>query len=240
MAHGSEPLPDLKLTSKHMQAHNPLLPKLEPVLWKKLLEAEKNLKVTDKAESSKNDFLKIAAQLTKLHKLEKTENGISLGGITWNRVDNTVSIPAKVRYSNPSMPLETLLCQTKGRVHETLFLTATRPLHLEVLLHMAGFRVGTKFQMTVKSSKESIALESFLRWKNKGSDLVLWKFTGSEFAEQYIPDNSGEQIIIWSRNEAVLEVENKDFSSLKVPLYSETVKSFPKDTQVDLVLEMSE
>lgn len=226
----------IKLTSSDMQKHNPLLPKLEPELWEKLLLAEKKLKSSKDTEKAKSEFLQTAAELTRLHKIERNENEIKLGGIAWNRKDNTISIPAKLKYPNPGMPLEVLLCQRKGRAHETLFLTETRPLHLELLLHMAGFKVGSTFQLLVKSSGYSRAVEDFLTWKGKGTSPVLWKFTGSEFAEQYIPDNAGEQIIIWSRNEAVLDIDSKDFSSLKVPLYTENVKSFPKDTKVDLVL----
>ena len=229
-------LPELKLTSVHIREHNPLLPKLEPLLWQELVSAEKRIKASSDREKAHAQFLEIAAQLTKIHKLERKENEIKLGGITWNKKDNTISIPAKLKYPNPGMPLEVLLCQKKGRVHEALFLTQTRPLHLELLLHMAGFKVGSTFQLLVKSSDESRGVEDFITWKGKGANPLLWKFTGSEFAEQYIPDNAGEQIIIWSRNEAVLDVNNKDFSSLKVPLYTENIKSFPKDTQVNLVL----
>ena len=137
------------------------------------------------------------------------------------------------------MPLESFLCQKKGRVHETLLLTETRPLHLEVLLHMAGFKPGSLFKMLIVSSEKTEPIEKFLSWKNKGTELVLWEFTGSEFAEQYIPDNTGEQIIIWGRHDAVLVVANEDFSSLKVPVYSESIKAYPKDTQVKLVLKAS-
>ena len=234
-AFGAEPA--LKLTSAHMQKYNPLLPKLEPELWRKLLTAEQALKNSGIAEKAKKEFLEIAAQLTSLHKLERKEDKIILGGITWNQTDKTIEIPASVLYPNPGMPLEVLLCQKKGRVHETLFTTPSRPLHLEVLLHMAGFKVGDSLTIEVNSSTESKRIEDFLTWKDKDRSPLLWKFTGSEFGEVYIPDNAGEQIIIWSRNEAVMQIENADFTSLKTPLYSQNIKSYPKGMKVTLILK---
>ena len=69
VAHGGEPLPALKLTSKHMRTHNPLLPKLEPKLWQKLIEAEKKLENSPDERTVQKDFLELAAKLTSLHKL---------------------------------------------------------------------------------------------------------------------------------------------------------------------------
>lgn len=231
-------LPVLKLSSKLMQEHNPLLPKLEPELWKKLLAAEERLK--NKTEAAQKEFLELAAKLTALHKLEKKEDEFILGGIIWNRKNNTISIPAKLKSPNPGMPLEVLLCQKKGRVHETLFVSDTRPLHLEVLLHMADFKRGSLFEMTVEGSGGAKNIEEFLSWKGKGREAVLWKFTGSEFGKEYIPDNAGEHIIVWSRHEAVLSIANNDFSSLKVPLYTEDVKNFPEDSKVLLTMKIHE
>lgn len=225
----------VQLSSQAIQSYNPLLPKLEPELWKQLVESEK--KMSEGNADGKKVFLLTAEKLTSLHRMERSTNKISLGGIELNLLTKEISLDAKIKYPD-GMPLEVILCQQKGRNHETLFITETRPLHLEILLHMAGYKKGDLLDMKVKGENRAVDLNDFLHWKKKSEDKrpVMWKFTGSEFGKEYIPDNAGEQVIVWSRNEAVLEVDREEFTSLEIPVYAYEIKGFSQGSKVKIII----
>ena len=224
-----------QLSSEVIKSHNPLLPKLEPELWERLVESEKKMSTGD--VEGKKEFLLTAEKLTSLHRMERSSNKITLGGIELNLITKEISLEAKIKYPD-GMPLEVILCQSKGRNHETLFITETRPLHLEILLHMAGYKKGDLLDMKVKGNHKTVNVSHFLHWKKKDGDKqpVKWKFTGSEFGKEYIPDNAGEQMIIWSRNEAVLEVDREEFTSLEVPVYTYEMKGFSQGSKVKIII----
>ena len=159
-----------------------------------------------------------------------------MGGVVWDKQSKSIQLDATILYPE-GMPLELVLCNDKGRKHETLFVTKTRPLHLEVMLHLAGFEKNQLFKIFVKNKVKEVPIEDFMSWKAKSKGSLLWKFNGSEFGENYIPDSAGEQIIIWSRNEGVMQVNRKDFTNLKTAVHANELKDFPNKSKVKIIIK---
>ena len=149
--------------SKELLEYLPLLPHVEKGLWEQLLEAEyaeSNSTLSDEARKAALDRIsKISKQLRARYPFVETEERISLGKIVYNKKSRQIEIPATVSYPKVGdkrhpEELELILCSNTGRIHETLFVSDAQPLHLEMLLHIAGF----KKSIPAKRFRASISL----------------------------------------------------------------------------------
>ena len=154
---------------------------------------------------------------------------LDLGGIVFNKSSARFSVPATVHYpdagdSRHPGELELLLCTESGRAHETLFVTAARPLHLELLLHLTGHAKGPqgrRFRIEVLTMEgERIPVESLIRVQGTESVKfpLLWEFSGSDFNDTYSPDLSGDFAIFWHAHDTVLRVDHEGIASSVVKL----------------------
>lgn len=154
---------------------------------------------------------------------------LELGGIVHDRETGRFSLAAMVQYPDPGDErhpgeVELLLCTEGGRLHETLFVTDARPLHLELLMHLAGHVKGaekTKFRIVALTQDGArIAVDSLVRTTG-GEPLdspLLWEFCGSDFKDLYAPDLSGDLAIFWHAHDSVLRVAHEEIAAGMVKL----------------------
>lgn len=237
------PTAKLKLTSKMIAAKNPLLPKLEVKLWERLVKNEELINTGD--PNAQKQFLKLADKLTKLHPFSEDKSSAQLGGVIWNKENNTIEIPAVTTSPVNDDYLELILCNQNGRNHETLLMTECRPLHLEIMLHFAGFMKEIKpttFRLYVAVPGKEVPVENFL--KGESSNLpapFLWAFTGSPYsADNYAPDLNGDHILLWNRHDAILQSAEESIHSGQTKVLINRESIFPNGTKVRLILKPQE
>lgn len=220
----------------------PLLPMAEPRRWSKLLEAEAEQPVTE--ESRKRVEAQVA-ELRKLHPFSSDAEGLELGGIRYDYSSATIRLPAVVRYPDEGDErhpgeLELLLCSEQGRMHETLFVSDLRPLHLELLLHLAGHRKGpggSRFTIRIlPPSGEPVAVRELVRRMDgrPWSGPLEWEFSGSAFDELYAPDLSGDFAIFWHAHDSVLRIRDGEIASGELKLRARRHPALPNGSGVTL------
>jgi hypothetical protein len=204
--------------SQELAADFPLFPAIEKNLWQQLLEAER--------EANTKEAERLATLLRTRHPFKSGDESIELGGIIYGRKTRRLRIPAKVEFPNSADnrhpgEVELLLCTTAGRLHETLFFTDVRPLHLELLLHLTGHAKGSRFQITaVTTDGTRIPVDALVATTNGGSlDVpLLWEFSGSDFTDVYGPDLSGDLAIFWHAHDSVLRIAHQGIAAGEVKL----------------------
>ena len=195
----------------------PLFPVVEKKLWSDLLESEKDSSLEARKRSEE-----IADALRELHPFYSDEKTVSLGAVSYHKDTGVIEIPAKVSFpklekGQDSTEIELILSHSTGRDHETLFVTDARPLHLEMLLHLTGYKKQpqSRFRAFVSiPNHELIPIDSLLRDEsgNKLSNELTWLFSGSEFTDVYSPDQTGDLIICWQCHDSVLSVGDSAIS----------------------------
>lgn len=169
---------------------------------------------------------RLTGQLQSRHPFNADKESMELGDLIHNHVTRHLSIPAKVEFPKPGDErhpgeVELLLCTEAGRLHETLFVTHARPLHLELLLHLAGYPRGSLFRIeAITADGTRIPVESLIR-ATGGDSLkspLLWKFSGSDYQDLYYPDLSGDFAIFWHAHDSVLQVNHEGIASGTVKL----------------------
>ncbi|MFM7181956.1 MAG: hypothetical protein ACKO2G_10900 [Verrucomicrobiales bacterium] len=221
-----------KSTDSEALARNfPLLPLIEPVLWKELQEAEAKLATAFPSERVAADqaVTMLSEKLRNRHPFKAEGSRLELGGIICDKKDGRLSLPAKVHFPDPGDErhpgeVELFLCAETGRTHETLFITQSRPLHLELLLHLCGHakgEEGARFRIDVLTGDGiRIPVHSLLRAKGeeKLPDPLSWEFSGSDYKGVYSPDLSGDLAIFWHAHDSVLRVAHEGIASGEVKL----------------------
>ena len=210
--------------SHELAANFPLLPVIEKTLWAELLAAEAQQATAP--GSATPEVERIAALLRSRHPFTTDGQSITLGGITYHRTTKRLRIPAKVEFPNASddrhpNEVELLLCTPLGRLHETLFVAEVRPLHLELLLHLAGHPKGTRFRIeAITEDGTRTPVESLIRPIDGGTldGPLPWEFSGSDFQDLYSPDLSGDLAIFWHVHDSVLRVAHEGIATGEVKL----------------------
>lgn len=217
--------------SRELAANFPLLPMIEKSLWSQLLKAEKIQSTAPEAEreSAKKEVDEIAAKLRKRHPFKADGDRLEIGGIVCDKAQGRFSLPARVEYPDPGDgrhpgEVELLLCSEAGRLHETLFVTQARPLHLELLLHLSGHAKGgngSRFHIDVLTAEGArIPVDSLIR-ASDGEPLpspLIWEFSGSDFNDLYPPDLSGDFAIFWHAHDSVLRIKHDGIASGEMKL----------------------
>ena len=237
--------------SQDLSSNFPILPLIEKHLWRKLLELEGVCNDIDTSESQReeanNGIKKITATLLKKHPFKSDKSSISLGGIRYDKKSRKISIPAVVQYPKAGDKrhpgeLELILCSESGRSHETLFMTNSRPLHLEILLHLAGFKKSSAvdhFRVDVVIPNHTpIPIESLIQSTSAPPlpSKMLWEFSGSDFSDLYSPDQTGDFIILWHAHDSVLRSHHKGIASGEVKLSARAHPRLKSAMMVTIVL----
>lgn len=202
---------------------------IEKALWRQLLEAEAKLAASPPTgkKAAEKEIAKLSEKLRKRHPFKAEGGRFELGEIVCDKEPGRFTLPARICYPDPGDDrhpgeLELLLCTESGRTHETLFVSNARPLHLELLLHLAGHVKGTaRFRIDVLTSAGvRIPVDALIRTKD-GETLespLLWEFSGSEYKDLYSPDLSGDFAIFWHAHDSVLRVAHEGIASGEVKL----------------------
>lgn len=226
----------LKLSSKLMLQKNPLLPSLEKNLWSELLKAEQKLLAGD--DSARIKFIDLAQRITRLHPFQEDKSTATLGGISWLKKENIIELDAQVTSPANDDYIELILCNKNGRSHESLLISECRPLHLEILLHFAGFNkeVPTSFKLYIALPGKEIPVEDFLNFgKETFPKGIYWDFIGSPYVPgNYKPDLNGDHILLWNRHDAILQCSNKEIHSGTAKVLLLRDKALPDGTLVKL------
>lgn len=226
-----EPESAAPAASRELAEYFPLLPIIEKSLWSELLEAEGKLTVGPASgrEAADREITRLAEKLRGRHPFKMDGNRLELGGIVCDKERGRISVPARVHYPNPGDErhpgeLELLLCTEGGRLHETLFVTNARPLHLELMMHLAGHAKGPqgkRFRIdALTKTGARIPVDSLIRAIG-GESLdspLLWEFSGSDYKDLYAPDLSGDFAIFWHAHDSVLRADHEDIASGVVKL----------------------
>lgn len=180
-----------------------------------------------------------------------------MGGITLHTKTEEVSFSAKTEVIE-DMPTEVLICTDRGRMHETIFITKTRPFHLQTLLHALGAENGARIPnekfpkqgqfMRVhvqwndgKGKKIRKPIEYFLRDDaNKKIEITpRWVFVGSGLHKgAFIADWSGDVIVNYSVGDSIIDCGEEDISSLKRSLSSWFPKGMKSGTEVKIFISI--
>ncbi len=129
---------------------------------------------------------------------EGPEGSLRLGGILWEPKAQKLSFTATltVPKADPeqgveqAMPLEVICCTPAGRRYESLLVSEVRPLHLSLLLALAGFNPDSRWQVAIANLDQSQALSAFLP---KDQALASWSFSPPRMsASGFPPDVSGD------------------------------------------------
>lgn len=226
-----EPASVAPAASRELAESFPLLPIIEKSLWSQLLEAEGKLTVGPASgrEAADRDITRLTEKLRGRHPFKMDGARLELGGIVCDQAQGRFSVPARVEYPDPGDErhpgeLELLLCTEAGRLHETLFVTDARPLHLELMMHLAGHAKGpqgNRFRIDVLTNNGArIPVESLVRAIG-GESLdrpLLWEFSGSDYKDLYAPDLSGDFAIFWHAHDSVLRADHEGIASGVVKL----------------------
>ena len=224
---------DPREVSRRLAAEFPLLPVIEGTLWRQLEEAEDLASNPGSTESQREEATagihRITDRLQEKHPFRQEEQRTMLGGIVHHKESGKIEIPVAVCFPKESDSrhpgeLELILCATTGRSHETLFTTDARPLHLELLMHLAGYRKSppsSTFRVDVViPDHDPIPIESLIRSAD-GDPLperLLWEFSGGEFTDPYLPDMTGDFLICWHAHESVLRIRHEGIASGEIKL----------------------
>jgi hypothetical protein len=217
--------------SRELAANFPLLPMIEKSLWSQLLKAEEKQSIAPESErEAANRVIDgLAAKLRERHPFRVVGDHLELGGIVCDKAQGRFTIPARVEYPDPGDgrhpgEVELLLCSEAGRLHETLFVTDARPLHLELLLHLSGHAKGAngaRFRIDVITAEGArIPVDSLVR-ASDGEPLpspLSWEFSGSDFNDLYPPDLSGDFAIFWHAHDSILRITHQGIASGEVKL----------------------
>jgi len=239
------------VSSQTLVENFPLLPLIEKFSWGELLENEAIVadpQVSGETrEQAEKQIDKITARLLKRHPFSAGAELISLGGISYHRASRQIKIPAVVSYPKADDTrhpgeLELILCSATGRTHETLFTTQTRPLHLEVLMHLAGFKKSSKASLfrldVIMPDQPVIPVEELVQ--PTGSDKlpseILWEFSGSDFSDIYSPDMTGDFLILWHAHDSVLRIRQEKVASGEMNLLPNKHRLLKQGVAVILVL----
>lgn len=220
--------PPTSVSSRELVTHFPLFPIIEKSLWNQLLEAEGKLATVPESgrEAASKEVVGLAEKLRSRHPFKADGGRLELGGIVYDKAQGRFTLPAQVEYPEPGDErhpgeVELLLCTEGGRLHETLFVTSARPLHLELLLHLTGHVKGCRFRIeAVAADGKRIPVESLIR-ATGGETLespLLWEFSGSDYKDLYSPDLSGDFAIFWHAHDSVLRVAHEGIASGEVKL----------------------
>lgn len=242
----AEAEPAVLTGSQELVADFPLLPLIEKSLWRQLKEAEAGRAAASptEREAAIKDVERLTEKLRKRHPFRATDARMELGGIVYDKSQKRFTVPARVRYPDAGDArhpgeLELLLCTEAGRSHETLFVSDARPLHLELLMHLAGYTKGTRFRMdALTADGVRIPVDSLIRAKD-GESLdrpLLWEFSGSDFKDLYSPDLSGDFAIFWHAHDSVLRVDHEGIASGVVKLEAVPHPKLNNGAQVTLEL----
>ena len=225
------PASPLPLGSEALAANFPLLPLIEKSLWRELLQAEakQSSEEASEREAAGRAVATLSEKIRTRHPFKIEGKRLELGGIVADKETGRFSVPALVHYPDPGDErhpgeVELLLCTETGRTHETLFITKTRPLHLELLLHLCGFSKASetgRFTIEVVTGDGTrIPARSLVRAKgnDKMPDPLFWEFSGSDFRDLYAPDLSGDFAIFWHAHDSVLRVADEGIGSGAVKL----------------------
>lgn len=227
----AEGKPAAPVASRELAEYFPLLPMIEKSLWSELLEAEGKRTSSPAADQDTvgNEIEELTEKLRSRHPFRVDGDRMELGGIVCDRAQGRISVPARVEYPDPGDErhpgeVELLLCTIGGRLHETLFVTDARPLHLELLLHLAGHvkaSPGSRFRIDVLTKNGTrIPIDSLVRALD-GETFdrpLLWEFSGSDYNGLYSPDLSGDFAIFWHAHDAVLRVAQEGIATGTVKL----------------------
>lgn len=243
--------PEPTLVSQDLAGNFPLLPLIEKQLWQDLLKAEQtasNAHASEPQRAAATAQIKtIADQLQKKHPFTSKENHITLGGIRYDKKSRVIKIPAVVCYPKEGDKrhpgeLELILCSNTGRSHETLFVSKTQPLHLELLMHLAGFKKTSPvslFRVDVSAPHQPpIPIEKLIRPAagDKLPSPMIWEFSGGDFNDLYSPDLTGDFIICWHAHPSVLRIHDEKIASGEIKLFAKKHTHLTQGMAVTLVL----
>ena len=234
-AHSQQGQPILSVTLK---GAFPLLPLLEPTRWQKLLAAETAHRTATSQEQRRqaaNKIKKITTDLQRLHPFSDTKTSTTLGAIIYHKDSGNITIPATVDYppagdNRHPQELELILCSQLGRTHETLFTTLANPLHLEVILHLAGYKkppeTSSKFHLQITSPSQpnlpAIPIRHLLQTTTHQAlpdKLLVWEFSGSDITRNlYSPEQTGDLIICWHVHDSVLRITDSQIASAETKI----------------------
>lgn len=250
--HDSAPPPTKpSLRSQEIGTAFPLLPLVEKQLWQELLSAETVAHDPQSNEQQRTEAVtlsnQIADRLEKKYPFRADDDGISLGAIRYHKASQTIEIPAVVHFpvagstEHPN-ELELVLCSETGRTHETLFVTKAKPLHLELLLHLTGFKKTSPmslFRMAVLvPNHDPIPIEELIAPAANDTlpEEMVWEFSGSDFDDLYSPDQTGDFMILWNAHAAVLRIQQEKIASGEIKLMAKQHPLLPRDREVILLL----
>lgn len=250
--------PDQTVKQQHstlLVKHFPLLPIIEKKEWNALLRAEaeaNNAKNTIKKRTkAAAQAQKIAKKIKNEHPFEIDETNISLGSIELNKKTREIKIPATLTYPEKdregnTYPIELILCTEQGRIHETLFTTQARPLHLELLLHLNGCKKlaptiqnPTLFSLSIElPNAQRIPVEELLSTeKNKVlKNRMYWEFSGANYKNTYAPDYAGDMIITQHTQESVLRIKDANIAKGNTLLHAIQHSELEKNMKIKLIL----
>lgn len=223
--------PAVPTASRELAEYFPLLPMIEKSRWRQLIDAEAKLAAAPESEReiANQEITRLAEKLRSKHPFKAAGGRMELGGIIFDKEQGKISVPARVEFPDSGDErhpgeVELLLCTEGGRLHETLFVTNARPLHLELLMHLAGMAKGpqgNRFRIEVLANDGSrIPVESLV-CATGGESLespLLWEFSGSDYKDLYAPDLSGDFAIFWHAHDSVLRVAHEGIASGVVKL----------------------
>ncbi|MEN9359781.1 MAG: hypothetical protein RL095_1316 [Verrucomicrobiota bacterium] len=135
---------------------------------------------------------------------EGPEGSLRLGGILWEPKTQKISFAAilSLPKADPeqgietAMPLELICCTPAGRRYESLLVSEIRPLHLSLLLALAGFTPESLWQVEIANLDQTQPLTAFLP---EGRALGYWRFAPPAMSESgFPPDLSGDLLSLES------------------------------------------
>lgn len=241
----------LQHSSESLLRYFPLLPHIEKRLWAELVSAEAQMEDTNLTQGERQKLTQrvqhIATSLKKAHPFFQDENTLTLGEVIYHKHSKQFEIPAVVHYPTQEAEdhpneLELILCTEKGRIHETLFTTTARPLHLELLLHLTGATESTSkptYQITISLPNSRPIAVSKLIQRSDSKPLaspLSWHFTGSDFTDFYSPDSTGDFILCWQAHDSVLGSTNQTIASGETKLKAKPHPLLEQGTAVKLLL----
>lgn len=226
-----EPESTAPAASRELAEYFPLLPIIEKSLWGQLLEAEEKLAASPGSgrDAANKEITRLSERLRSKHPFKVDGGRMELGGIICDKAQGRFTMPARVHYPDPGDErhpgeVELLLCTEGGRLHETLFVTNARPLHLELLMHLTGHMKGaqgSRFRIDALTKNGARIPVDSLVSATGGESLkspLLWEFSGSDYKDLYPPDLSGDFAIFWHAHDSVLRVEHEEIASGVVKL----------------------
>lgn len=229
----------------------PLLPVIEGPLWQKLQDAKAVILESEVTEEQRSEAVIEVNRITELfqkrHPFQQEGNRTTLGGIVFDRVSGKIEIPVVVYYPKEGDDrhpgeLELVLCSEAGRSHETLFTTETRPLHLELLLHLAGYKKSppaSTFRVEVViPNHDPIPIEALIRSIGNETlpEHLSWEFSGSDSKDPYQPDMTGDFLICWHAHDSVLRIRHEKIASGEIKLKAADHPALKQHQEAMLVL----